>query len=632
MNGNIALRRACINRYYPLAKSSWTVKRDQAGRSVTLIYAVDLGFKGKMIDVRVSGNRSIASSNLINELVFKPSPGFVNWLYGRDALLVDNLPEDRKRLTDYYIQKGFLDVEVGPAKLDYDKQRNGYILTWPIMNEGRRYQVRSIIMDGSLRPEDNTLASIMTIRSGDPFGSKKADESRIALTDFFKLNGYAFADVALDAQVDMAAAMVDITYRIDAGNQPRFSSFHIRGNEVTASRIFEREMMLKRNEGFYPPLLEATKSRILMLPMVEEAVMEYVEGNKTNTFDVVLTLKERRTGRFETGYVYGEVEGGAFQLNIRELNLKLSPPFRGDALQGNANLTAGPSITRLGLGVLNPRLYDSLWSMDGQIVYEDNQYASEYYDQENQLVSLTAGHPIGVYQIGNAGFLVQNLDVYDVIPEVTNRISETDDDVFMTALTLGWAYDRSNRAFRPDEGFRLRASSAIGTQMLGGDHDLVQYQANGSSFFNTFRDHILIIRGGVEGVSAYGDTSEVPYSTRVFLGGVSDLRGFGYHTVSPVDEEDRLTGGETAWFATLEYLYPVNRIVDLAVYYDIGDVYASDYEAEGGPVSNWGVGLMIRADNFPVRFDIAFPVATYTIDTRNEQGDPRLSFSAGYRY
>ncbi|MGA1530433.1 MAG: BamA/TamA family outer membrane protein, partial [Kiritimatiellia bacterium] len=142
---------------------------------------------------------------------------------------------------------------------------------------------------------------------------------------------------------------------------------------------------------------------------------------------------------------------------------------------------------------------------------------------------------------------------------------------------------------------------------------------------------ILVLRGGIEGVSAYGDTATEPYSSRVFLGGVSDLRGFGYHTVSPVDEEGRLTGGETAWFATLEYLYPVNRIVDMAIYYDVGDVSASGYDTDG-PVSNWGLGFMIRADNFPVRFDVAFPLSTYTLDTNNEIGDARISFSAGYTY
>ncbi len=629
--GHRALRTACINRYYPLADTTWTVQKDRGERSVTLIYRIKTGEKGKMVAVKISGNTSVSSSNLVNELVFKPAPGFWNWFYGRDTLMVDDLPEDRERLANYYRQQGYLDVEVGPARLDYDRQRKGFILTWPVMSEGRQYRVRDIVLEGPMRPADKDLNSIITLRSGSPFGSDAAEASRLALHQFFKLNGYAFATVDLDAQVGMEEALVDVTYRMEAGPQPSFGELILRGNEVTDDRVFRREIMLEKGAPFYPPALEAAKSRILMLPMVEAAAMEAVEGANSNLYDVVLSLKERRTGRFEIGYVYGEVEGGAFQLNVRELNLKLTPPFRGDAYQGNINLTAGPSIRKLDLGVLNPRVENSFWSLDTRATYEDNEYASDYYDQESIALNLTAGHPLSPYQVGNIGLQVQNIDVYDVIPEAAGQISETEDDLFVTAITLGWMYDRANRAFRPDQGFRLRAASSVGTQLLGGDDDLIQYKLGGSWFFNPVDEHILVLRGGIEGVSAYGDTATEPYSSRVFLGGVSDLRGFGYHTVSPVDEEGRLTGGETAWFATLEYLYPVNRIVDMAIYYDVGDVSASGYGANG-PVSNWGLGFMIRADNFPVRFDVAFPLSTYTLDTNNEVGDARISFSAGYTY
>jgi len=632
IEGYLALRQGCVNRYYPLAEAAWSVQRDSGNRSVTLIYRVNSGRRGKLLGVRFAGNASIASSNLLDVITYKPAPGLANWFFGRDVLEVEKLTNDQKSIADFYIQQGFLDVQVGPAKLDYNENHKGYILSWPIMDEGRQYHVKNILIEGPLRPSDEDLAGIMTFRPGDPFASSKADESRLALETFFKLNGYAFAAVEVKADVNMAETKVDVRYDIEAGNQPGFSKLQIDGNKVTADRVFQREVTVKKGDVFYPPVLEASKSRILMLPMVESATMDIVPGSDTNLFDVVLNLEEKRTGRFEVGYVYGEIEGGAFLLNVREQNLKLSPPFRGDALQGNVNITAGSEILGIDLSVLNPRVHDSYWSLEGRGTAEDNQYASEYYDQRNLETSLIAGHPVGVYQAANAGIVVQDLDVYDVIPDVTNLISETEDDVFMTSIALGWSYDRSNRSFRPDRGFRLRGTTLLGTRLLGGDEDLVQYQANGSLFLGTFRDHILVFRAGGEGVSAYGKTSVEPYSTRVFLGGSSDLRGFGYHTVSPVDEEGRLTGGEVAWFTTLEYLYPVSSIVDFALYYDIGDVSASDYDAEGGPPSNWGLGLMIRADNFPVRFDVAFPVNTYKFDTQNEKGDARLSFSAGYRY
>ena len=161
----------------------------------------------------------------------------------------------------------------------------------------------------------------------------------------------------------------------------------------------------------------------------------------------------------------------------------------------------------------------------------------------------------------------------------------------------------------------------------------MQYRLEGSAFLSPLRDHVLVLRAGAQSVSAYGSTDQIPLPVRLYMGGVSDLRGFGYRTVSPVDAEGDLTGGEATWFSTVEYLYPLGRIVDIAVYFDTGNVSDEGFSfIDEGPVSNWGVGFLIRADNFPVRFDVAFPVNTYSFDTENEKGDARISFSAGYRY
>ena len=41
-----------------------------------------------------------------------------------------------------------------------------------------------------------------------------------------------------------------------------------------------------------------------------------------------------------------------------------------------------------------------------------------------------------------------------------------------------------------------------------------------------------------------------------------------------------------------------------------------------GPVSNWGIGALIQAEEFPVRFDLATPIQTIEGDRQNEKGKP----------
>ena len=45
-----------------------------------------------------------------------------------------------------------------------------------------------------------------------------------------------------------------------------------------------------------------------------------------------------------------------------------------------------------------------------------------------------------------------------------------------------------------------------------------------------------------------------------------------------------------------------------------------------------GIGVLIQAEEFPVRFDFATPIKTLEGDRQNEKGKPHFSFSAGYRF
>jgi outer membrane protein assembly factor BamA len=145
--------------------------------------------------------------------------------------------------------------------------------------------------------------------------------------------------------------------------------------------------------------------------------------------------------------------------------------------------------------------------------------------------------------------------------------------------------------------------------------------------------HVLSLRGGITSVDPYGGTDEVALPLRTYLGGSRNLRGFEYHSVSPLDEAGRPIGGESAWWATAEYRIPLLRWLDIAIYADVGDVSMDAYSFSGdGPVSNWGIGALIQAEEFPVRFDLATPIQTIEGDRQNEKGKPHLSFSAAYRF
>ncbi len=70
----------------------------------------------------------------------------------------------------------------------------------------------------------------------------------------------------------------------------------------------------------------------------------------------------------------------------------------------------------------------------------------------------------------------------------------------------------------------------------------------------------------------------VPVYDRLYLGGASNLRGFGFRKVGPLDYKGNPVGGRTLVRYTAEYTYPVINRVRGAFFTDGGYVNQDDFD------------------------------------------------------
>ncbi|TNZ33233.1 autotransporter assembly complex protein TamA [Vibrio parahaemolyticus] len=91
-------------------------------------------------------------------------------------------------------------------------------------------------------------------------------------------------------------------------------------------------------------------------------------------------------------------------------------------------------------------------------------------------------------------------------------------------------------------------------------------------------------------------------SLRFFAGGDNNIRGYGYESISPVDESGALTGAKCILSSTLEYQYRVYGNWWAATFYDIGDAFNDTPEWKSGA----GVGIRWASPVGPVSFDFAW--------------------------
>jgi translocation and assembly module TamA len=121
----------------------------------------------------------------------------------------------------------------------------------------------------------------------------------------------------------------------------------------------------------------------------------------------------------------------------------------------------------------------------------------------------------------------------------------------------------------------------------------------------------------------------VPVPKRVLGGSDQDLRGYKYHSVSPLHHKKRPIGGRSAILYTFETRFRVSSTIGIVPFFDLGSVYLTPFPKFD---EKWykSVGLGLRYFTFlgPLRLDIAFPL------DRRKHIDPfyRILFSIGQTF
>ncbi len=183
----------------------------------------------------------------------------------------------------------------------------------------------------------------------------------------------------------------------------------------------------------------------------------------------------------------------------------------------------------------------------------------------------------------------------------------------------GYTKLKADSALDPSKGYRLQFGVAGAHRGVLSDVDLVHVQATAKGLMTLADKHRFLARvqGGAVATSSFDD---VPPSLRFFAGGDQSVRGYGYETLSPLDDAGNSEGGRYLLVGSLEYQYAFAERWRVAAFYDTGNAInnLNDPLASGA-----GMGIRWISPVGPLRLDIAKGL------NPEFGGDWRLHFSMG---
>ncbi|NCC51604.1 MAG: outer membrane protein assembly factor BamA [Spartobacteria bacterium] len=625
-------------RLYPYARMTWRIEEDPETGLADVEVTVKEGLRAKVAAIKFIGNTVFRAKELKKHMRQKRR-NILSWITGSGAYNPDDLAADTATIKQMYLDKGYLDVQVGEPIIQ-DIGRGRISITIPV-KENLPYDIGTLQISGISVFPANNVERVVAIKPGDTASVADITTARRAIQDYYGSRGYIDTYVALDQKANPATQVADVSFVVREGRLAYIRDIQIRGNTRTKDKVIRRELSVYPGDEFDEVAIRRSERRLWNL-----GYFSYVGSTRERTFDpaqydLTLEVEEQRTGQFMIGAGFSSVDKliGFIELSQGNFDLFNWPPV-GAGQKLKLRLQVGTERTDVELSFVEPWLFNRRLAFGVDVFSHDRRFLSDEYNQKNMGFSLSLSKPIAPNWRGTVAYGLEEIDVYDVSKSASDIIKAEEGRRSKSWMRLSVARDTRDSVFLPTRGSQLTLSSTLAGGFLGGETDIYKLEARGSQFFPLWFDHVLNVRGWSAVVEEYGDSEFVPIFDRLFLGGARTLRGFKYRDVGPRDNTGEPIGGRTAAFASAEYTVPIVTKLRFALFYDIGMVWEQAYHMDTELNSDWGIGIRIDVPGFPLRLDYAWPIdtSTYTVtgppevEENNDKPSGRFSFMIGYTY
>ena len=177
----------------------------------------------------------------------------------------------RKRLRDYYHEKGYWDAEIAIAQMPDTSFENGAKLNISI-DKGEKIKVGEIVIDGATALEtQKVLRSMKDLKEkrwyrlfkSSKFVETNVDQARDEIIALYNKEGYRNARVLSDSIYRLPEGLVGVKFDISEGNQFHFGEISFTGNSKYRSTQLDSILGIKRGEIYN---LERLETRVYMDP------------------------------------------------------------------------------------------------------------------------------------------------------------------------------------------------------------------------------------------------------------------------------------------------------------------------------------------------------------------------------
>lgn len=490
--------------------------------------------------VSVTGNKVFSKFELLYKIRF-PGVTWTSWFSKSNVFIKSRLRNDLRKIKLLYLNRGYTDFQINHTKLYLDKK--GKIFIDINLFEGEIKPFGRIILEGGyytrrLKIELREMLE-KTIVSGKKFSMDVVGKTKNKLTNFFSDRGYI--NTKINHTITQNGRFIDVIFNCEISKKIKLRKFNFKGNHFTLESILRRFFPLTEGGILNTKKIGMGRQEILKREVVTRADISYVDCKRKGELDLILKLKEKRSGKFTAGLTY--LRNDKFMLNLTsEMSNFLGIGDDFTIVLNKSRITTELNATYVRS---KPLGIDFDANFNAHIKIDKFNKKAVYFDYASSVIGFYADCQINLSlnsQINitfGADFIKLKMAEEKAPLEAKQFLTRSGLAYNDPFLTLGYARNTLDRPIYPNKGHIKHINFKIALP----HSDLRYFQFNYDvSHYTVVKNHLLQIYANV----CYGNTlTNMPYPFFKFfyLKGQNVIRGFKERTLGPKDSNNDFIGG-----------------------------------------------------------------------------------------
>ncbi|MFI5169869.1 MAG: outer membrane protein assembly factor BamA, partial [Vicinamibacterales bacterium] len=582
-----------------------------------LSFVIDAGPKAKVKQIVFEGNEVFTDDKLRGKMKKVKEPGLFNlsWLGGKTTYTEDKWlggsedPRgDRGRIEDFYLDHGYVTARVGQPRISYTDGKSGFFKKKPVklmkleipVTEGSQYMMGALKFEGLTVLKEDFVRGFFKMPEGSVYNDSRFKKAYEKLRDVYGSLGYFQWTGGTDRKPDAERKVVDVTVKMEEDKQYFLGKLNFIGNDSTRDKVIRREIYMNEGDVFNTEALKMSIKRINQLgyfKAMESAPDIQPNPDAENKVDVTFKVEEQNRNQFTFGGGVSGYEGTFINASFSTTN------FLGAGETFQIYVQSGSRTKNYSLSVSEPYFLDRPITAGVDVFKRKITYYSYAnvagYTQESTGGSLVTGFMVGKWSRAFLNYTYEVIKLTEADPaDVTNPFfpggggggvtpGQSYDPLLFgdygrrteSRITPNLVYNTVDNPYTPRAGMRHTATFMFAGGPLGGTVNYYRPTLEAILYHPIGRKMAVGVRAEWALIHQFGDTQVLPLYQRYFLGGETQIRGYDFRAIGPVDSQGRALGGNKFGLFNAEYYVDVFGPLRALLFFDAGQAFL-----EGDPI------------------------------------------------